>query len=131
MKIQLGRTVRISSIVCRLSHVSLSCLRFITAGFLSRVSSDTSQLDSELPRRVFMGINEILLNSSMYLLVYLNSLNISSETFPLRICSAPGKPANRAREGAYGSETTCVCALVAAKLTFHLVHATQHLVLPF
>ena len=40
-----------------------------------------------------MGINDILLNSSMYLLVYLNSLNISSETFPLRICSAPGKPA--------------------------------------
>lgn len=99
---QLGRTVRISSIVCRLSHVSLSCLRFITAGLFSRVSSETSQLDSELPKRVFIGISGTLLNSSMYLLVYLNSLNISSETFPLRICSAPGKPANHEREGIHG-----------------------------
>ena len=66
---QLGRTVRISHCLQALD-VSLSCLRFITAGLLSRVSSETSQLDSELPKRVFIGISGTLIELvPSYLLV--------------------------------------------------------------
>ena len=82
--------VKISSIVCRLSHVSLSCSSRSVAGFfsLSEASQPASPAD---PSMLVSGSIGIWLYSSKRFPVYRSSRNISSDTLPPRICCDPGK----------------------------------------